>query len=60
MLWKNRNNKKTKPESLDTVERERERELRFKEREKIQNKYSSKNSYTISSNSYNFIELYCV
>lgn len=26
MLWKNRNNKKTKPESLGTVERERERE----------------------------------
>ena len=26
MIWKNRNNKKRKPESLDTVERERERE----------------------------------
>lgn len=54
MIWKYKNNQKAKPESLDAVERERERELPSKKREEIPNKYISKDSYTSSSNSYIF------
>lgn len=48
MIWKNRDNKKTKSENLDTV----------KSGKKRKNKYNIKNSYTISINSYSFSELY--